>query len=1052
MKKQKKIFINIIVFLAIILSTCKVFATNIEGEIEFSQDFIDYLGLSAEEKENVIVPTMYDISKTTSSVTNPLKIVRMLGSSVNESYSLRTIIPENTVVRNQMFSSICWAFSTMASLESNLALQDYKNKITTPIVYDFSERHMDYATSRVFLNDEINEFGFNRTPGSTSVIGTPIAYLTNGLGAIYEEEMPFIADTSLINLSEIKNKNVITQVNDIVTFPSYSATDDKTQVIQKMKEHIMNNGAISASIHGTSLMYDSAVYNSKTFAAYCNSTAYPIDHAVAIVGWDDTFSKDNFVENNRPTENGAWIIKNSWGTELGNDGFFYISYEDVNIYKQLVGVEKAKTEITYENLYQYDEFGGYLKYKINEVSKMYLATEFNKKTTGKEYLTQVSVTTPETYTCKVYVNPNGTSKSFEDLLAIELITGETETFDAGYHTIEFAEPVKINSENFVVVLEIQGTQNDSISTLVEVNFGEFFTDKKYAYSANHVYDNVIISDGKCFLATEEEFNNNEWRDTTNLYETTEGRLPDFDTTIKAFTTANVLETISIETQPDKTTYIEGQSFEKAGMVVKANYANGNSVEITDYIIQGGENLECGQNSVTIVYEGKVITQSINVEKNKIESIVITTPPEVIEYWAGDNFVSKGMIVEAVYTDGKKEIVEDYTTIDGANLKNGQNEITVMYGEKTITQKITVKLDKVVNLEIMSQATKKDYIVGQNFISNGIILKAIYESGAEKVVTDYTIQNGTNLQKGQTSVIIEYEGQTAIQEINVVEKSVIAISIKSMPLKMEYYQNKEKLDLTGGVIKIKYNDETEEEMLMTSDEIHISGFDNKQLGLQKIVLTHKEYSLELNIEIKEMPKPENSNFNNAEINVTGIKAHFFTDDTKRSYALINIELNKVERALVNEGMEYYYYISSSPNEKNITKWIKLNNLQEIENSLLFEINTLDSSNYEELANANKIYLYIKEVALRNDMSNEKVTEPLSVNVENINVEEFVDGEKKAEINSDTIIDSTSREEQDDTVAPGIIPNAGKSFLVVFLVLIIFIIGRILYLRYSDIQIK
>ena len=633
---------------------------------------------------------------------------------------------------------------------------------------------MDYATTRKFLNGEINEFGFNRVPGDLAVTGIPIAYLTNGLGAIAEEEMEFETNSNLIDISEIKNKNVITQVNDIVTFPTYSATDDKTQIIQQMKEHIMNYGAISAQIHSSNF------YNYETFAAFCNDTSYKVDHSVAIVGWDDNFSKDKFLEGYQPENDGAWVLTNSLGTSFGDEGYIYVSYEDVNIYKNLIGIENAQTEITYDNIYQYDEFGGYLKYKL-KVPKLYLATEFDKKTDKNEYLTQVSIRSAETYTCKVFVNPNGTSKEMKNLKQVELKTGETETFDAGYHTIEFLNPVKITGDKFVIVLEVEGAQTDSVTTMIEVNFGEFYTDPKYANAANHDYDYVTIADEKCFLATEDDFLANDWTATSKMYELTSGKLPNFDTTIKAFSTSKVIESISIEKAPTKTSYIEGQDFDKTGMVVKANYANGESVEITDYIIQNGTNLSAGQTSITILYEDFTTTQIIEVEKNTVESILIKTPPTKTEYFEGENFETSGMEVEAVYKDG---------TIEN--------------------------------------------------------------------ITEYMVQDGKTLEKGQTTVTIEYEGVTITQAIivkanEVVEKTIMSIAVKTKPDKIVYMQN-EKLDLTGGIIEILYNDNSTEEVLMTSKDIIVSGFNNQEPGTQTITLAYGNKIAKFDVEVLELPKP------------------------------------------------------------------------------------------------------------------------------------------------------------------------------------------------------
>ncbi len=978
MIKQKKTLILIIVFLVILLSNSHVLAVNIlDGEIELSKDYLEYLELT--DKENVIAPRMYDISKKEKTVTNnPFRLVRMLRRNTlqPEQYTLKEIIPENIRIKNQMATNLCWAFSSFASLESNLALQDYKKQKDVTI-YDFSERHVDYATSRVFLNDEINELGFKRRPGGSGNFGIATAYLTNGSGAVSEKDMEFVSNSDLIDIEEIKNKDIITQVNDIAMFPSYSVTEDTSQIKQQMKEHIMNYGAVATEIYGSVFYEGSKFYNVETSALYCNDANYKVNHSVAIIGWDDEFPAENFVEGNRPLNNGAWIALNSYGEEFGEEGCFHISYEDVNVYKKVVGIQNAQSEITYENIYQYDKFGGYLTYRIKETPKLYLATEFEKKTEGKEYLTHISVNAAETYNCKVYVNPNGTSKEMKDLQPVEIKSGET--FDAGYHTIEFAKPIKIG-DKFVVVLEVDGIQEDSVTTMIEINFGEFYTDPKFENAANHIYDYVTIADEKCFIATEEDMANNKWSATSKIYEDTEGKLPNFNTTIKAFTTSKVLENIEVETPPTNTSYIEGQDFDSTGMVIKGNCANGDKINITDYIIQNGTELQLGQESVTISYNEFSVTQPIEVVKNTVESLKIITAPTIAEYWAGEDFDATGMEIEATYKDGTTQTVTNYTVQDGIELKNGQTIVTIFYEGKTVTQEILVKDRPVVKLEVTS------------------------------------------------------------------------ISVKTMPAKTQYIQNKEQLDLTGGTIKVLYNNGTEKEIPMLSNEITVSGFDTKKLGTQTINLTYEGKTTQFNVEIKELAKPQNSNFDDTKIDVTRVRTYYFTDKNKKEYTILDVKLKAIVKSKENEEMKYYYYLSTNPSESNITDWIEIDEGQNIGDSLEFQINTLDVQNYEKLSNANNIYLYVKETAIKNDMEAERIAKALSLKIENINIEEYVDGKKKADVNSGTIIDSAHGAEVDNTLAHGTIPHAGKNILIVIVALVIMLFGRLVFLKYKDIEIK
>ena len=888
MKKQKRIVLQILIFVVLILSNGKVFATGIvdyAGKMELSEEYQKYLELSDEEKEKVIAPRMYEIPNTKRNVTNPLKLTRMLSASIDTKYSLKNIIPANMVIKNQQKTNSCWTFSTLGMLESTLALMDYRNG-KNPVAYDYSERHMEYATSYTF-KDGVNKNGFKRNVGSGGNVFLSIPYLTNGTGAILEKDMPFENNEDVIELSKIQNKNVKTQVNDAIDFPSLKSTDDTTQIKKQMKEHIKNYGGIYAGIYGANLL-DTSCYNNKTGAIYCDDTTkYPINHAVVIIGWDDDYSKENFVDNKKPKNNGAWIIKNSWGTEkrftlvemkniifneykdncikngwtsaelipddaaislfkesgytienneavlkIGDNGFMYVSYEDANIYQTLTGIIKAQSNISYDNLYQYDQYGGILSVDL-KVPKIYLGTVFNKKTTGTEYLTQISVNASETYTCKVYVNPNGTSKAKENLKQVQLKSGETETFDAGYHTIEFLNPIQITGENFAVVLEIQGTQTNEISVMMEFNYGDYFTSASEA-DTGHMWDNVTVENNKCFIATEEDFNSNNWTDTSNMKNLTNGNWPNFDTTIKAFTVTNISE----------------------------------------------------------------------------------------------------------------------------------------------------------------------------------------------------------------------------------NKTVKSISVKTMPNKTEYKQNKENLDLTGGIIEVTYEDNSKSEISMTSNEITVNGFDNKTLGKNTISITYKNKTVQFDVTIKEdnntddenVKKPKNSNFDTIQGNVTRMRAYYFSDVSKKEYTIISVDINNVVFSDGNDNMEYYYYLSSSQQESNIQNWIKIDNYNKKDNKLSFEINTLDSSNYEEISNSDIVYLYIKEVATLNNVQQEKVTSSVKLEVENINVEKYVDGNKKEDVNSGTIINQTPANNVDNTTATETIPNAGKGMVIIGIILSLMLIGRIAYFKYKDIQIK
>ena len=812
MKNKRKIVSLIIVFIITMLISLNVFATEITdliGTVEYSEEYKNWLKLSDEEKKEVIQPRMFNIPKENVEVKNPLKKGRLLRSALSSKYSLQEDIPENIVVKNQQQTNSCWTFGSLASLETNLALKNYYNGNSAK-VYDFSERHMEYATSREFLNGEINTRGFNRKidDGGNSYLYS--AYLTNGMGAINEKDMPFESKNELISLNSIQDKEVTSQVYDIEWFPSYNQSDDLTQIKQQMKEYIKNYGAIEVGVHGSDLS-NKDCYNNKTGAIYCDSNLkYKINHSVAIIGWDDNYSVNNFNEKLKPKNNGAWIIKNSWGTEItttfdelkiilfknykdkciengwneasdipdsiieeflveegfneengyaiqdrkviqkvGDKGMMYVSYEDANIYMQMFGISSSSDTVNYENIYQYNEYG-YSDYLPLISNKIYIGNIFDKKTTEIEDLTEVSISSLEKVTCKVYVNPNGTSKSKDDLQLVQLKAGESETFGAGYHTLEFLEPPRINGDSFAVVVEMQ-SQKDTINVPVEAKIED------------SIFEYVQVENNKCYIATEDGYNNGQWENLSTFYTTTEGQVPNCDSTIKAFTVKGVeddsLNNIEIATPATKLEYNEGEDFDKTGMIVKANYNNGKSDIIENYEIKDGTNLKASQTFVTISYEGKSVKQSIVVTKEGIEkpknSNFDNVKCKVLEIKTnGDNndeyfslvLELSGIEKSNVYdkldyyywlsSNPKETDIDKWIKIDSGEIVDGKLKFTI--NSKDIPNYQEVSTSEALYLYIKERATKGEAKIETITSSMKVELANDFEDNTDKKDVDNTV--------------------------------------------------------------------------------------------------------------------------------------------------------------------------------------------------------------------------------------------------------------------------------------------------------------------------
>lgn len=81
-----------------------------------------------------------------------------------------------------------------------------------------------------------------------------------------------------------------------------------------------------------------------------------------------------------------------------------------------------------------------------------------------------------------------------------------------------------------------------------------------------------------------------------------------------------ITSITITTQPTRTSYIPGESFDKTGMVVKANYSDGTSEEISAYTVSEIDKDKIGEQTLTVSYLGKTDTITIYVVEPGITSL------------------------------------------------------------------------------------------------------------------------------------------------------------------------------------------------------------------------------------------------------------------------------------------------------------------------------------------------------------------------------------------------------------------------------------------------
>ena len=242
------------------------------------------------------------------------------------------------------------------------------------------------------------------------------------------------------------------------------------------------------------------------------------------MGWDtaDKIPDDVILDTYKASygEDKVSIQGEDFVVEMGDKGYMYISYEDCNVYQNLIGIEKATNTKDYENVYQNDTLGASNNIIFSGQGNLSLANVFKRDTANTEYLDKISIYTFQGYTCKVFVNPNGSSKAKEDLQEVQLTSGETDTFEPGYHTIEFAESIELTGDSFVVVVQI----------ITDDYTKEFALESPIAES---MWQDAVYNEGESFCASADEFENNTWTDLATMEdEELRGNL-----CIKAYTTS-----------------------------------------------------------------------------------------------------------------------------------------------------------------------------------------------------------------------------------------------------------------------------------------------------------------------------------------------------------------------------------------------------------------------------------------------------------------------------------------------------------------------------------
>lgn len=412
---------------------------------------------------NQVLMTYYDSSYEAPSIQNQMDLISVYDN--NENLFKSSYIPKVydsrdkgyvTAVKNQGGLGICWSYAAVAAMES-------------------------YALSHGLVNDEIDldEYALAYMSyddnGYSDELGNSTGDVTNIMSdsSMYQCLMSggndYIAFKTLSKWAGIINQqsnhegiyletDYKFQSNDlsyILTGQKYINMSD-TDLI---KQAVMENGALTVYYNGSSTYFSDIDRYGKYSYNYENTFC---NHAVALIGWDDSFDKNMFTVTDSdgnihtPDNDGAWLVKNSWGTNKMFEGYTWISYDDKAINSCNAAIYEVANKQKYEHNYQYDGSTVFGSSASSFLMGRSYANVFCVNESNAQNLKAVSFATRDAlrnYEIKIYKNPekqkqsntSDTTLRYNPESGTLMCTVNGTTTYAGYYTVTLPQDIILSA-------------------------------------------------------------------------------------------------------------------------------------------------------------------------------------------------------------------------------------------------------------------------------------------------------------------------------------------------------------------------------------------------------------------------------------------------------------------------------------------------------------------------------------------------------------------------------------------------------------------------------
>ncbi len=701
--------------------------------------------------------------------------ISMKGDFVGPVWMASESVPSNykspyvTSVKNQGPNGTCWAHATIAcaeaSMNKNGLVKDFM-KDTTAQEVNLSEKHLVWFSGGASPADSTDPFYNEMSSAGAAVYSNGGNHMMsyNALSKWWGVELESNHPYTNLDGSGIDESARYSSFGHLKNMMELDIRD-----LVSVKKEIMDKGAVMVSYYSESDYYKHATYNDEdtySFYYYDYDSDLNTNHAVTIIGWDDNYPKENFVS--EPANNGAWLCKNSWDSDWGVEGYFYISYEEMSL-DRAVSFEMESAD-AYDNNYQYDGvyYGG-----MAAEFEMYGVNVFTAK--GNESLKAVGFVSNASnfeYTVKIFKNFTALDEASGSYSTADFIDDADATITgtgayAGYYTVELDEALSLQEgEKYAVAISC-----------------------KHYDSANDMYLYHFTRDKKCTVAGQSFY-------TFVGYYSTD-LVNSYNVCVKAFTD----DAGEYDISDDNITVKETGIFYKGE---NAAYTDVASVSVVGQSDVNGITVDNGVTAELLLDNVKASTLTVNGDvvlyvnnECDIDSIVVSENGSLTV--KGNGKLSVGTLQgNACVNDIFMEIGVG-GTVSGSNCMIKQGSVFNVYGTYKLDRDLDITAGESAYLVDGAKLEMGEYTITNNGSVTTSIGSDILKGGSKAIVGTDIVNNGVIDRYCETtnSYVYGYDGNELYGATGtVIEEDEVVIQVGSGEYLHYGYDKSRRVSLTG----------------------------------------------------------------------------------------------------------------------------------------------------------------------------------------------------------------------------------------------------------------